>query len=57
MTEAIQLTDLRRRLHEIVDRVRVERLPVVVYTGDAPQAVLIPYDEYDYRPNGQLAQG
>ena len=50
MTESIQTTDLRRRVREVLDRVRVDRESVVVYTYDTPQAVLIPYDEYkDYR--------
>jgi prevent-host-death family protein len=47
MTEAVQSTDLRRRVREVLDRVRVQRQPVVVYTYDTPQAVLIPYDEYE----------
>ena len=47
MTEAVQTTDLRRRVREVLDRVRIERQPVVVYTYDTPQAVLIPYDEYE----------
>jgi prevent-host-death family protein len=50
MTESIQTTDLRRRVREVLDRVRIQRQPVVVYTYDTPQAVLIPYDEYkDYQ--------
>ena len=47
MTEAIQTTDLRRRVREVLDRVRVQRQSVVVYTYDTPQAVLIPYEEYE----------
>jgi prevent-host-death family protein len=47
MTEAIQTTDLRRRVREVLDRVRVQRQSVVVYTYDTPQAVIIPYDEYE----------
>jgi prevent-host-death family protein len=47
MTKAVQSTDLRRRVREVLDRVRVQRQPVVVYTYDTPQAVLIPYDEYE----------
>ena len=47
MTEAIQTTDLRRRVREVLDRVRVQRQSVVVYTYDTPQAVIIPYEEYD----------
>jgi prevent-host-death family protein len=47
MSEAIQTTDLRRRVREVLDRVRVQRKSVVVYTYDTPQAVIIPYDEYE----------
>ena len=47
MTETVQTTDLRRRVREILDRVRIERTPVIVYTYDTPQAVLIPYGEYE----------
>ena len=47
MAEIIQTTDLRRRVREVLDRVRVGRQSVVVYTYDTPQAVIIPYDEYE----------
>ena len=47
MSEAIQTTDLRRRVRQVLDRVRMQRQPVVVYTYDTPQAVIIPYDEYE----------
>ena len=47
MTETVQTTDLRRRVREVLDRVRVGRQAVVVYTYDTPQAVIIPYDEYE----------
>ncbi len=47
MTETIQTTDLRRRVREVLDRVRMERQPVVVYTYNTPQAVIIPYDDYE----------
>jgi prevent-host-death family protein len=47
MSEAIQSTDLRRRVREILDRVRVQRQSLIVYTYDTPQAVIIPYDEYE----------
>lgn len=46
MTETIQATDLRRRVREVLDRVRIDRESVVVYTYGTPQAVLIPYDEF-----------
>lgn len=47
MAEIIQTTDLRRRVREVLDRVRVQRQSVVVYTYDTPQAVIIPYDDYE----------
>ena len=56
MTEAIQTTDLRRRVREVLDRVRVQRQSVVVYTYDTPQAVLIPYDEYESYQTWQALQ-
>jgi prevent-host-death family protein len=46
MTETIQTTDLRRRVREVLDRVRVQRQSVVVCSYDTPQAVIIPYDDY-----------
>jgi PHD/YefM family antitoxin component YafN of YafNO toxin-antitoxin module len=57
MTEAIQTTDLRRRVREVLDRVRVQRQSVVVYTYDTPQAVIIPYDEYQFYQAWQAQQG
>ena len=47
MVETIQTTDLRRRVREVLDRVRVQRQSIVVYTYDTPQAVIIPYDDYE----------
>jgi prevent-host-death family protein len=47
MTETVQTTDLRRRVREVLDRVRIQGEAVVVYTYDTPQAVLIPYDEFE----------
>jgi PHD/YefM family antitoxin component YafN of YafNO toxin-antitoxin module len=46
VTENIQTTDLRRRVREVLDRVRVQRQAVVVYTYDTPQAAIIPYEDY-----------
>jgi prevent-host-death family protein len=56
MTEAIQSTDLRRRVREVLDRVRIERQPLIVYTYDTPQAVLIPYDDYAAYQSWQARQ-
>jgi prevent-host-death family protein len=47
MAETIQSTDLRRRVREVLDRVRIEQEPVVVQTYDTPQAVLIPYQDFE----------
>lgn len=47
MPTTIQSTDLRRRVKEVLDRVRREGEPVVVRTYDTPQAVLIPYNEFN----------
>lgn len=47
MPATIQSTDLRRRVREVLERVRVEQKPVVVQTYDTPQAVLIPYADFE----------
>ena len=47
MTATIQSTDLRRQVREVLDRVRRRREPLIVRTYDTPQAVLIPYDEFE----------
>jgi prevent-host-death family protein len=46
MTWTIQSTDLRRRVREVLDRVRIQREPVIVRSYDTPQAVIIPYDDF-----------
>ena len=47
MTWTVQTTDLRRRSREILDRVRLEREPVGVRSYGTPQAVIIPYEEFE----------
>ena len=47
MTATIQSTDLRRQVREVLDRVRREQKPLVVRTYDTPQAVLIPYEDFE----------
>ena len=42
MTETIQSTDLRRRVREVLDRVRLKREPVVVQSYDTPRRSLSP---------------
>jgi prevent-host-death family protein len=34
-------------VREVLDRVRREQAPVIVRTYDTPQAVLIPYEEFE----------
>jgi prevent-host-death family protein len=46
-TTTVQSTDLRRRVREVLDQVRMEQEPVIVQTYDTPQAVLIPYDDFE----------
>jgi len=47
VTATIQSTDLRRQVREVLDRVRREKEPVIVRTYNTPQAVLIPYEEFE----------
>ena len=47
MTLTIQSTDLRRQVREVLDRVRREQASIIVRTYDTPQAVLIPYEEFE----------
>ncbi len=47
MTETIQSSDLRRQVREVLDRVRRKQEPVIVRTYDTPQAVLIPYEQFE----------
>lgn len=47
MTKSVKSTDLWRRVREVLDQVQKEGEPVVVRTYDTPQAVLIPYDEFE----------
>ena len=47
MTVTIQSTDLRRQVREVLDRVRREQEPVIVCTYGTPQAVLIPYEDFE----------
>ena len=47
MLRAIQTTDLRRRSREILDRVRSKKEAVIIQNYTTPQAVIIPYEDYD----------
>jgi prevent-host-death family protein len=44
---SVQSTDLRRRVREVLERVQSRREPIVVRTYDTPQAVLIPYEDFE----------
>ncbi len=43
----IGVTELQRHFRSVIDRVREERVPYVVTRGSRPEAVLLPYDEYE----------
>jgi prevent-host-death family protein len=47
MSLTIQTTDLRRRAREVLERVRVERETFVIKSYNTPQAVILPYEEYE----------
>jgi prevent-host-death family protein len=47
MTTTIQSTDLRRQVREVLNRVQKGQEPIIVRTYDTPQAVLIPYEEFE----------
>ena len=47
VTATIQSTDLRRRVHRVLDRVQRKQEPVIVRTYDSPQAGLIPYRYFE----------
>ena len=47
MAVSVQATDLRRRVRDVLDRVRREQEPIIVRTYGTPQAVLIPYEEFE----------
>ena len=47
VTRIIGVTDLQRRFRAIFDEVREERVPYVLTRGSRPEAVLLPYEEYE----------
>ena len=47
MATTIQSTELRRQVRKVLDQVRKGQEPIIVRTYDAPQAVLIPYEEFE----------
>ena len=54
MTTIVQSTDLRRKVRDVLDRVQEDREPVIVRTYGNPQAVLIPYDDFQAYQNWQV---
>ena len=46
MATTVQSTDLRRRVREVLDRVREGQEPIIIRTYATPQAVLIPYQDF-----------
>jgi prevent-host-death family protein len=57
MAVSVQATDLRRRVREVLERVRREGEPIVVRTYGTPQAVLIPYEDFEAFQAWQAQQG
>ena len=57
MAVSVQATDLRRRVREILERVRRDGEPIVVRTYGTPQAVLIPYEDFEAFQAWQAQQG
>jgi prevent-host-death family protein len=57
MAVSVQATDLRRRVREVLEQVRRDREPIVVRTYGTPQAVLIPYEDFEAFQAWQAQQG
>jgi len=56
MSLTIQTTDLRRRVRDVLERVRSQRETFIVKSYNTPQAVILPYEEYEAYQNWQIAQ-
>ena len=56
MLQAIQSTDLRRRVRDVLERVRSKRETFIVKNYNTPQAVILPYEEYEIYQAWQAAQ-
>ena len=46
-TKIIGVTELQRRFKAIFDEVREDRVPYVLTRGSRPEAVLLPFEEYE----------
>jgi prevent-host-death family protein len=42
----IGVTELQRGFRKVIDEVAEERVPYILTRGSRPEAVLVPYDEY-----------
>ena len=56
MSLTIQTTDLRRRVRDVLERVRVKRETFIIKSYNTPQAVILPYEEYEAYQAWQTAQ-
>jgi prevent-host-death family protein len=56
MSRTIQTTDLRRRVRDVLERVRVKRETFIIKSYNTPQAVILPYEEYEAYQAWQAAQ-
>jgi len=56
MLQAIQSTDLRRRVRDVLERVRLKHETFIVKSYNTPQAVILPYEEYEIYQAWQAAQ-
>ncbi len=56
MSLTIQTTDLRRRVRDVLERVKVKGETFIIKCYNMPQAVILPYEEYEAYQNWQAAQ-
>jgi len=47
MSLTIQTTDLRRRVRDVLERVRTKRETYIIKSYKTPQAVILPYEDYE----------
>jgi prevent-host-death family protein len=52
----IQTTDLRRRVRDVLERVRSQGEIFIVKSYNTPQAVILPYEEYEAYQTWQAVQ-
>jgi prevent-host-death family protein len=56
MSLTIQTTDLRRRVRDVLERVRTKRETYIIKSYKTPQAVILPYEEYEAYQTWQAVQ-